>query len=97
MSDIIRVGSKHLDALRPLLGQYREFYQQASDPEKERDYLERRLDNNQAVIFMARHNGSAVGFVLLYPTFDSVDLTSIWVLHDLFVSAEDRKNGTGRN
>jgi ribosomal protein S18 acetylase RimI-like enzyme len=57
------------------------------------------MNNDDAVIFLAEVSGSPtgdVGFVLLYPTFDSVELASIWVLHDLFVNPEYRQRGIGR-
>ena len=96
---IIRAGTTDIDNMLPLFSAYRQFYCRVSDTTSERRYLESRLQNDQAVIFIACEDGSTLpvhGFVLLYPSFDSVELGAIWVLHDLFVSTDHRKCGVGR-
>lgn len=98
-SKVIRAGLKHLDLVCPLYSKYREFYEQEIAPEEERAYLDRRLQDEQAVIFLAldsNRKDSAAGFVLLYPVFDSVEMISTWLLHDLYVSADFRQQGIGR-
>ena len=93
---IIRASVGHLDILTPLFDGYRQFYEQASDPGAARDYLEARIEANSCVIFVAvDKNGAGCGFVLLYPTWDSVDLRTYWILHDLFVDPNCRTHGTG--
>jgi ribosomal protein S18 acetylase RimI-like enzyme len=96
---VIRADDSHLESLLPLFNGYRKFYEQSHDEDGARAYLEARMNNDEAVIFLAvnpddpnRH----VGFVLLYPTFDSVEMTAIWVLYDLFVDPGYRQHGTGR-
>jgi ribosomal protein S18 acetylase RimI-like enzyme len=94
---ILRSDPGHLDLLYPLFSQYRTFYQQDTDEKSEREYLSDRMKNGEAVVFLAmRGQDQACGFVLLYPTFDSVVMGRIWVLHDLFVAPEERRQGTGR-
>jgi ribosomal protein S18 acetylase RimI-like enzyme len=96
---VIRADDSHLDGLLPLFNGYRKFYQQLTDEDGARAYLKARMNNDEAVIFLAvnpddpNHN---VGFVLLYPTFDSVEMMSVWVLHDLFVDPGSRLHGIGR-
>ncbi len=96
---IIRADDSHLESLLPLFNGYRKFYEQSHDENGARAYLEARLNNDDAVIFLAMNPDDPnryVGFVLLYPTFDSVEMTSVWVLHDLFVDPGNRQRGIGR-
>ena len=96
---VIRADTSHLDLLAPLMTGYREFYGQAPDELGERRFLKSRLENNEAVIFLALDHDpppSAVGFVQLFPSFDSVHLSEIWILHDLFVRLDAREHGVGR-
>jgi GNAT superfamily N-acetyltransferase len=96
---IMRADASHLETLLPLFNGYREFYEQDRDENAARRYLEARVNNDQAVIFLAESPdapGRGAGFVLLYPTFDSVALAAIWVLHDLFVDPACRGHGIGR-
>ena len=95
--EIFRASNDHMEDMAPLFSGYRAFYEQAVDQNAEREYLEQRLAAHECVIFLAADNGEPAGFVLLYPTFDSVMLSPIWVLHDLFVAPDHRKKGFGRS
>ena len=95
-AQIIRADDRHLDELQPLFSGYRSFYDQQVDPVTEGEYLAGRLAGKECVIFLATREDDPAGFVLLYPTFDSVMLYPVWVLHDLYVSPNHRKNGIGR-
>ena len=75
-----------------LVEKYRAFYKQP-ESEKTLSYLEQRLKNDQAVVFIARVDGEAVGFTLLYPTFSTVSLSDIWLLNDLYVDESARGKG----
>ena len=93
---IIRADLGHLDILTPLFDGYRQFYKQPSDPDAARKYLKSRIEANACVIFVAvDEDGAGIGFVLLYPTWDSVELQTYWILHDLFVGPGCRTRGTG--
>ena len=96
MMEIFRVSTEHIGELAPLFSGYRNFYAQQVDENAERDYLAQRITAEECVIFMASDSSGAAGFVLLYPTYDSVMLSPVWVLHDLFVSLDYRKKGLGR-
>lgn len=85
-----------LPALVPLFDGYRVFYKQPSDPAGAEAFLRERLEQDEAVVFLAEADGQAVGFTLLYPSFSSVRMASIWVLNDLFVSPDARRTGAGR-
>ena len=92
MSEISRATVSDLAELHVLVEKYRAFYKQ-SENEKTLSYLEQRLKNDEAVVFIARVDGEAVGFTLLYPTFSTVSLSNIWLLNDLFVDESARGKG----
>ena len=84
-----------IDGLIPLFDGYRQFYRQASEPDRIRKFLLDRFEHNQSVIFVAVKDGRAVGFTQLYPSFSSGALARIFVLNDLFVDPGARLLGTG--
>ncbi len=87
-----------LDQLTTLFDQYVVFYKKPSNYEKHKAYLKERIENNEAVIFMAFDETKpekAIGFVLNYITFSSLALNKILILNDLFVDSKIRKKGTG--
>lgn len=82
-----------------LFNQYRMFYGQESDQEGARQFLFNRLVHRESVIYLAREgdvNGRAIGFAQLYPVFSSVSMQRSWILNDLFVNADVRGQGVGR-
>jgi ribosomal protein S18 acetylase RimI-like enzyme len=92
MSEITKVSASDLPELHALVEKYRAFYKQPEN-EKTLGYLEQRISKDEAVAFIARVNGDAVGFTLLYPTFSTVSLSNIWLLNDLYVDESARGNG----
>jgi len=92
MSDISRATVSDLTELHVLVEKYRAFYKQPEN-EKTLGYLEQRLAKDEAVVFIARVDGEAVGFTLLYPTFSTVSLSNIWLLNDLYVDESARGKG----
>jgi len=92
MSEISRATVSDLAELHGLVEKYRAFYKQPEN-DKTRSYLEQRLNNDEAVVFIARLEGKAVGFTLLYPTFSTVSLSNIWLLNDLYVGESARGKG----
>ena len=93
---IVRAELKHLDRVAPLFDQYRQFYKQPLDAAAARAYIEQRLTNGDAVIFLAEEGGKAAGFVQLYPSLASISMKPIWILYDLFVAPSARTAGVGR-
>ena len=64
-----------LDQLTTLFDQYLVFYKKPSNIEKHKSFLKERLENNEAIIFMAFDDTikeKAIGFTLIYPTFSSI-------------------------
>jgi ribosomal protein S18 acetylase RimI-like enzyme len=87
-----------LDQLTNLFDQYVVFYKNPSNYEKHHKYLKERLEQNEAIIFVAtdeENNDSIVGFALIYVTFSSLALNKILILNDLFIEATARKKGIG--
>jgi GNAT superfamily N-acetyltransferase len=91
-----RAGLEDLALLVPLYDGYRQFYQQASDPELAERFLQERLTRGDSVIFLAEDESGAVGFTQLYPIFSSISAAPAWVLNDLFVALGVRRSGAGR-
>jgi ribosomal protein S18 acetylase RimI-like enzyme len=87
-----------LDQLTTLFDQYLVFYKKPSNIERHKSFLKERLENNEAIIFIAFDEivkEKAIGFTLIYPTFSSILLSKILILNDLFVDSSIRNNGTG--
>jgi ribosomal protein S18 acetylase RimI-like enzyme len=94
--DIRRATPADLDLVVPLFDGYRQFYGCSPDPGLARRFLGQRLEADESVVFVATLDGKGVGFVQLYPTFTSIGARRAWILNDLFVSPEVRRQGVGR-
>ena len=84
---------EQLDALVPLFDAYRQFYQQPSNLEGARAYLQARLERDEATVFLAFDGDRALGFALLYDTFTSVAMQPLTILNDLYTIREARGHG----
>lgn len=84
-----------LDDLVPLFDSYRQFYRQQSDPQAARDFLSDRFNHGESVLFIAYQGDTPVGFTQLYPGFSSISLARTFILNDLFVAPEGRRQGVG--
>jgi ribosomal protein S18 acetylase RimI-like enzyme len=94
---IRRATHDDLEALAPLFDAYRVFYGQGSELAAARDFLAARLQRGESVILVAHtQDGTAAGFIQLYPMFSSVRMARIWVLNDLFVADHARRRGVAR-
>lgn len=93
---IIRANITHLEAVAKLFDGYRVFYRAGSDIEAVREFIRQRLELQDSVILLAVNDDQPVGFVQLYPLFSSVSMRRIWILNDLFVHPEARRQGVGR-
>lgn len=80
-----------------LFNQYRIFYNQFSDIGMAKAFLDERLQHNESIIFVATDSNTqqAIGFTQLYPKYSSVGLTKNWILNDLYVDENYRKQGIG--
>lgn len=94
--DILKADITSLELITPLFNEYRSFYEQTSDLEGARQFIQERMVNQESVIFLAKEGEVAVGFTQLYPTFSSVGIKKGYILNDLYVDANYRKKGIGR-
>lgn len=94
---VSRAGVADLARLAPLFHEYLRFYGRQPEPPAPQAFLHARLQATESVIFLAEIGDRAVGFVQLYPSFDSVDLGNIWILHDLYVAPDARRQGVARH
>lgn len=94
VNDVVvsRAGLQELGELLPIVECYRSFSKRAPSDRTER-YLRDRIVNDEVIVFIARQDGSPVGFTLIYPTFSTTALAPIWHLCDLFVTEQARGRG----
>ena len=79
-----------------LFKDYHKFYRKDSTLQECGSYLEERLKNNDSKIFVAKQRNKVIGFTQLYPSFSSVTMKKIWILNDLFVDRDYRKQGVAK-
>lgn len=93
--NIIPATPDLLESLVQLFDQYRQFYNQPADPAGARAFLSERLARKDSVIYLASESidDLALGFVQLYPSFSSVAMKPLWILNDLFVTKDGRRQG----
>ncbi|MGO4004706.1 MULTISPECIES: N-acetyltransferase [Pseudomonas] len=91
---IIQATLEHLDLLTPLFVKYREFYGSLPYPDSSRAFLEKRLRRKESVIYLAfpdDDDGRLLGFCQLYPSFSSLSLKRVWILNDIYVAEDARR------
>ena len=97
--EIKRLNSSEVNLVANLFDKYRVFYGQTSDIELARNFVQKRLDNNESIIFVAivqnGENPIPVGFTQLYAKYSSVRTIRNWILNDLYVERDYRKQGIG--
>lgn len=93
--EIYQAAIEDLEGVSNLFNLYRVFYQQTSDLEGAKTYIKKRLESKDSVIFVVKDKQKYVGFTQLYPAFSSISMKRAWILNDLYVDAEARKQGIG--
>lgn len=93
--EVLQATPADVEQVAPLFDAYRQFYRKPPDVEAARRFLFARLSRNESVVFFARLQKRPAGFVQLYPVFSSVNLTRQWILNDLYVVPEARKQRIG--
>mgnify|MGYP003558879576 CR=1 FL=1 len=90
---IVQATLEHLDILTPLFVKYREFYNAMPYPETSRSFLEKRLSRKESVIYLALadKDDTPLGYCQLYPSFSSLTLKRVWILNDIYVCEEARR------
>lgn len=96
---IQQIDVTQVELVADLFDKYRIFYEQGSDLELAKKYLTARLNNKEAIIFVATITENEtiipVGFTLLYAKFSSVGAKTNWHIGDLYVARNFRKKGLG--
>ena len=93
--EIRALSESDLPQLVDLFDQYRVFYQQPSDRAAVKAFVSQRLARGDSAFLGAVVHDVLVGFTQLYPSYTSVGLGRIWILNDLYVSADARARGVG--
>lgn len=89
---IVRANIHDLDKAAALFNGYRQFYQQEDNLALASQFIKERLSKKDSVLFMAiNEQDEAMGFTQLYPSFSSVSMKPIYILNDLYVAADYRK------
>src|SRR5580658_2803847 len=78
--EIVSATPAEVGEVAPLFDAYRQFYRKLSDVEAARRFLFARLSKGESVLFLARHERRAVGFVHLLFAFSSIDLRRLRIL-----------------
>ncbi|GLK90887.1 GNAT family N-acetyltransferase [Pseudomonas turukhanskensis] len=90
------VVASDLDELAQLFAGYLEFYQVPRPVDVIGEFLAARLQKGDSTLFLARDaSGTAQGFVQLYPFYSSLALAPAFLLSDLYVSPDARRQGVG--
>ncbi|ENZ8427108.1 TPA: N-acetyltransferase family protein [Klebsiella aerogenes] len=94
--NIYQAQPQDVDTVLPLYLAYRRFYQVEENLVQAREFILKRLQLNESVIFFAEMDGKAVGFTQLYPLFCSLEMKRIWLLYDLYVDESARQHGVAQ-
>ncbi len=95
--NVTLADSSNIPKLANLFNQYRIFYGEETNLQAATDFLKSRFNNKDSVILVALENSQMGGFIQLYPSFSSVGMQKIWVLNDLFVDPDFRRQNVARN
>lgn len=90
-----RATREDVDVVAPLFDGYRQFYGQPPALQLAREFVSQRLERAESIVLLAQSPASALGFCQLYPSFSSVALGRVFILNDLFVAHEHRRQGVG--
>ncbi|EPS1772355.1 TPA: GNAT family N-acetyltransferase [Klebsiella aerogenes] len=94
--NIYQAQPQDVDTILPLYLAYRRFYQVEENLGQAREFILKRLQLNESVIFFVEMDGKAVGFTQLYPLFCSLEMKRIWLLYDLYVDESARQHGVAQ-
>lgn len=95
--EIIRLDANSVEEVSHLFDAYRQFYGRKSDLKSAQQFLSQRIANNESIVFTAVKDGKeVVGFVQLYPLFSSLSVGRVWVLNDLYVKEQYRREGIAK-
>ncbi|WP_333879853.1 GNAT family N-acetyltransferase [Lysinibacillus capsici] len=93
---IYKVTQQTMGDVVPLFNAYREFYGQSSDLQQAEQFIQERVMRAESIIFLAYLEEEPVGFAQLFPVFSSVAMKRAFLLNDLFVAKQARKQGVAQ-
>lgn len=93
---ICMVTQQTMGDVVPLFNAYREFYGQSSDLQQAEQFIQERVMGAESIIFLAYLEEESVGFAQLFPVFSSVAMKRAFLLNDLFVAKQARKQGVAQ-
>jgi len=93
--NIKRINLSEANLVIGLFDKYRVFYKKDSDVNLAEQFIKTRLGNNESVIFVSLEADQPIGFTQLYPKYSSVSAVKNWILNDLYVDSNYRKQGIG--
>jgi len=93
---ICMVTQQTMGDVVPLFNAYREFYGQSSDLQQAEQFIQERVMGAESIIFLAYLEEEPVGFAQLFPVFSSVAMKRAFLLNDLFVANQARKQGVAQ-
>ncbi|MED4699777.1 GNAT family N-acetyltransferase [Lysinibacillus capsici] len=93
---ICKVTQETIGEVVPLFNAYREFYGQSSDLQQAEQFIQERVMGAESIIFLAYLEEEPVGFAQLFPVFSSVAMKRAFLLNDLFVAKQARKQGVAQ-
>jgi ribosomal protein S18 acetylase RimI-like enzyme len=89
--------TENLEAVSVLFRKYLGFYQNERSLEECLAFLGQRLRSQESVILMASDEGGRLtGFTQLYPTWSSLEMKRSYILNDLYVEIENRRQGVAQ-
>ncbi len=91
-------GVPNLDEAAALFDAYRVARGEVSNLPVARHFLFERMINHESLIYLAHDSKTqqAIGFLQLYPGFSSLAMQAQWLLSDLYVVPEVRRQGIAR-
>ena len=95
--NVTLADSNNIPKLANLFNQYRIFYGEETNLQAATSFLQSRFKDKDSVILIAQENSQIGGFIQLYPSFSSVGMQKIWILNDLFVATDFRRQNVARN
>ena len=94
---IVRKATQQdLVQLAVLFDEYRQFYGASSNIQQSHDFLKQRFENQQSTIFISIKDAIITGFIILYYGFSSSSCSSYYILDDVYVSPEYRRQGSAK-
>ena len=85
-----------LNQLAVLFDEYRQFYGASSNLNLSQQFLKQRFENQESLIFIHIKDEVFTGFILLYLGFSSVACSTYYILDDVYVTPQFRRQGSAK-